>query len=63
MLYVYVKEIPKECTVDVTSYFNFFKKKEWFDDPFVLKIRQQNLHSLKNSSCVMSKKLVVKVVL
>lgn len=26
MLYVYVKEIPKECTVDVTSYFNFFKK-------------------------------------
>lgn len=38
MLYVYVKEIPKECIVDVTSYFNFFKKKEWFDDPFVRKV-------------------------
>lgn len=38
MLYIRVGDFTDDCIVNVSSYFNIFKEKEWFADPFVRKV-------------------------
>lgn len=38
MLYVRVGDFTEDCVVDVSSYFDIVKKKEWFADLFVRKV-------------------------
>lgn len=38
MLYVRLGDFTDDCIVDVSSYFNIFKEKEWFADPFVREV-------------------------
>lgn len=38
MLYIYVKGFQKDCIIDVNKYFNFRKKKDWFNEESVKKI-------------------------
>lgn len=38
MLFIRVGEFTKDVIVNVSVYFNFMKKREWFDDPFVRRV-------------------------
>lgn len=38
VLYIRVGDFTDNCIIDVSNYFNLFKKKEWFADPFVRKV-------------------------
>lgn len=38
MLYIHVTGCESDCITQVTSYFNLFKKKEWFNNPVVKRI-------------------------
>ena len=60
MLYIKIGRPKGDCIIDVTHYFNYKKKKEWFADSFVKKVIKEidNCEAIKDEYIETTKRLL-----